>query len=340
LRIKRAYSFLAKATLLVASVLASLLILEAGIRVFLRVTGNPRVVVPDAVTGWRLAPNVRKLYRREEVPYWIVTNSRGLRDREHTLEKQPGKYRIIVLGDSMTFGAGGVESKDRFTDVLENSDPRLEVINLGVPAYSTDQEYLYLKREGLLYHPDLVILCIYRNDFEWTFRSFDRTIDRPKGHFVLAGPQLEFRPPRSDLIYRLTGRSLLFAIVDAELRRLGWGQYAKPPSSRLDGSDCEGIFRLLLSDMWQTCRSAGAEFAVVYLPSKGQMERQPLQEVIEKSGRQLGFAVVDLTGVLDVRKSHYFQRDIHINAEGHRVVAREIGERIVADKTARGMNGR
>ena len=125
------------------------------------------------------------------------TNSRGLRDREYIFEEPPGKCRIIVLGDSMTFGAGGVDNKDLFTELLENSDPRLEVINLGVPAYSTDQEYLYLKREGLLYHPDLVILCIFRNDFEMTFRSFDDTIGRraggPAGSWLLpaAFPYLE-----------------------------------------------------------------------------------------------------------------------------------------------------
>jgi hypothetical protein len=336
---KRAYSFLTKATLLVAGIIASLLILEVGISVFLMMTGNPRVVIPDAIVGWRLVPNVRKFYSREEVPYWIVTNSRGLRDHEHSLEKEPGKYRIVVVGDSMTFGAGGVDSKDRFTEVLENSDPHLDVINLGVPAYSTDQEYLYLKQEGLLYHPDLVILCIYRNDFDMTFRAFDPTIGRPKGHFALAGSRLDFYAPHFELIYRLSGQSILFATVDAELRRLGWGQYAKSQLKIENGSDREAIFRLLLSYMWQSCHSASAEFAVVYLPSKGQTKREPLQEVIEKSGQQLGFTVADLTGILDVRKNHYFQRDIHINAAGHQLVARKIGEQIVADKTAKGMNG-
>ena len=55
---------------------------------------------------------------------------------------------------------------------------------MGVPGYGTDQEYLYLKTEGLRYHPDLVILCAFFNDFEESFSIVNAWNGRPKGYFL------------------------------------------------------------------------------------------------------------------------------------------------------------
>ena len=38
---------------------------------------------------------------------------------------------------------------------------------MGVPTCGTDREYLYLAAEGCKYHPDLVILCAFYNDFRF-----------------------------------------------------------------------------------------------------------------------------------------------------------------------------
>lgn len=89
-------------------------------------------------------------------------NSKGLRDRE--FEYVHSGSRILVLGDSYVFGWG---------ELIENTYPKLlenilncEVMNAGIYGYNTVQESEFLKREGMKYGPDLVILGFVMNDAE------------------------------------------------------------------------------------------------------------------------------------------------------------------------------
>ncbi|MGB0578792.1 MAG: SGNH/GDSL hydrolase family protein, partial [Limisphaerales bacterium] len=90
----------------------------------------------------------------------LLINSKGLRDREYPYEKTPGTKRILVLGDSYTWGYG-VGNNERFTDFLEQQLEECEVLNSGVSGYGTDQEYLWFRSEGVKYQPDLVILAFF-----------------------------------------------------------------------------------------------------------------------------------------------------------------------------------
>lgn len=97
-------------------------------------------------------------------------NSRGLRDREFDYSRSQGVYRILALGDSYTFGWGEA-LKNSYPKILErilNQNPNLkwEVINAGVYGYNTEQEYEFLRREGIKYYPDMVILGFVINDAE------------------------------------------------------------------------------------------------------------------------------------------------------------------------------
>ncbi len=112
--------------------------------------------------------------------YRVTINARGLRDREHALAPAPGVTRIVLLGDSFAWG-WGVDDGRSFADVLEERlGPAVEVVNLGVPGYSTDQELLWLEREGLLYRPDLVLLCLLLNDVEGTHDLLRDGLGKPR----------------------------------------------------------------------------------------------------------------------------------------------------------------
>jgi lysophospholipase L1-like esterase len=103
----------------------------------------------------------------------VSINSEGLRDREFSLEKPLGVYRVMMLGDSTTLG-WGVRQEDTAAKLLE---PKLnealppgfnhvEVINTGVGNYDTVQEVTYYETIGWKYHPDLVVLVFFINDPE------------------------------------------------------------------------------------------------------------------------------------------------------------------------------
>jgi len=103
----------------------------------------------------------------------VSINSEGLRDREFSLEKPPGVYRVLMLGDSTTLG-WGVREEDTAAKLLERKlnealPPgfnHVEVINTGVGNYDTVQEVTYYETIGWKYHPDLVVLVFFINDPE------------------------------------------------------------------------------------------------------------------------------------------------------------------------------
>jgi lysophospholipase L1-like esterase len=88
--------------------------------------------------------------------------------------KAPGRFRIVCLGDSTTFGyhCTWQESWPNQLETLLNADAAwsnthgtTEVLNLGVPAYGPDQALIALQKYGLSYKPNVVIFHLCVNDF-------------------------------------------------------------------------------------------------------------------------------------------------------------------------------
>ena len=128
--------------------------------------GRPGFYLSDAELGQRLSPGYRGWFAG--VPVQI--NSLGFRDeRDYALEKSPTTFRILVIGDSVTFGHG-TRSDTTYPILLEQHlrqwKPEVDwqVWNLGVPGYATSQELAYLNRVGPSYKPDLVVVGFYPND--------------------------------------------------------------------------------------------------------------------------------------------------------------------------------
>lgn len=102
----------------------------------------------------------------------VSINSVGLRDYEYQWEKPNNTLRVLVLGDSITFG-WGVQFEKIFVKQLETLLKRdypkinVEVINFGVGNYNTQMEYEMFKDTGVAFNPDVVILAYFINDAEY-----------------------------------------------------------------------------------------------------------------------------------------------------------------------------
>ena len=118
---------------------------------------------PDPELGWVPRADITGTYIR--FPASFKTNSQGLRDREYELAKPAGTRRIVVIGDSHTWGYG-VNNDEIYTEKLESLLADTEVVNLGVTAYSLWQEVGYFRRKGLTYEPDILIVGFTQNDVE------------------------------------------------------------------------------------------------------------------------------------------------------------------------------
>jgi hypothetical protein len=149
-----------------------------------------------AVRAFHLAPAVDAdgmIAPPHEFDWDETSNARGWHDVEHAEAKPPGVERVLVLGDSYvearhvprdsTFtrllerrlrersgyevAAGGMpnDSTSASTGIAAGSDaatatsPSIEVIAIGHRGWSQREELAALEREGLAYHPDLVLLC-------------------------------------------------------------------------------------------------------------------------------------------------------------------------------------
>lgn len=111
-------------------------------------------VVPDADLLWRMAP----------LPY---SNEFGFRDDPFN---KHADVRILLLGDSVSWGDGIEDFRRCYPQLLErmlateDAPTVYEVINSGVPGYSTFQEAAYLRLRGLAFRPNLIVLQFCLND--------------------------------------------------------------------------------------------------------------------------------------------------------------------------------
>lgn len=213
--------------LLVAMVLSAIAI-EVWVRArWDEQRGLPGFYLSDPELGQRLSPNYDGWFAG--VPVHI--NALGFRDsRDYALDKAPNTFRILVLGDSVTFGHGAL-SDTTYPFLFEQRlkawrpDVDWQVWNLGVPGYNTVTELKLLERVGRSYRPDLVVVGFYENDLTDNDAPTEATLRRR----VTSGVQRSMQ--RSLYSYELYKRILLTI-------RYQWLTSA-PDRSRLEGLAAE-----------------------------------------------------------------------------------------------------
>ena len=127
------------------------------------------VVLFGGPHGVRLRPNTRGeihnhvLSGRDVV---IEVNSLGLRYAELG-PKAPDEFRVLVLGDSITFGDFVLES-ETWTRQMESltvgRKKTVRFVNAGLPGAGTAEELALFREIGERVKPDLVLLGMYLND--------------------------------------------------------------------------------------------------------------------------------------------------------------------------------
>ena len=281
----------------------------AGLEVCLRVLVPPGAerspeFVRDEELGWVRPPNqVGPFYLRNFAAPGLFrvrfrTNSRGWRDHEYPLAKADN-LRILALGDSITEG-WGVEEDQAYPNVLEDRFLcGVEVWDLGVDGYSTDQELLQLRRVIVDYKPDLVTLGFYLNDLLPNIRQSTNALAFQKPlltfqnpHLVLTNREaltrqkLREAQTKGSLRARFIGllnRSALFRmtrfavlrglyILQSRLRSQTGQQtpYEENPNLVPMGPEVTRAWQLterILVAMNNLCKEHGATFVLTYVPS-------------------------------------------------------------------------
>jgi hypothetical protein len=111
---------------------------------------------------------------REDIDAWLQDKTAGMRIRDIREPRSPGTHRMLLVGDSYTFGLH-VDNEQAFATVLQREFlPDWEILNLGVSGYGPGQMLLLYEQIGVRYQPDIVILGFYVRDFFRMLKHFDR----------------------------------------------------------------------------------------------------------------------------------------------------------------------
>ncbi|MGB0911296.1 MAG: SGNH/GDSL hydrolase family protein [Nitrospirales bacterium] len=216
--------------------------------------------------GHEHVPNTSGVYM--SVP--VTINSVGWRDKEYSIEKPPNTLRIMMLGDSVTFGWGALP-EGVTSYVLESllnhgeGQRQYEVLNTGIGNTNTAMQTAYFLHEGFRYQPDVVVLNYFINDAEPTpSRRQSFLVEHSYAAVFLAG--------RVDVFMR------------SYFERGDWQAYYKnlykPRQSGWKNA------QLSLEQLVNFCRERNIKLMIVNYPELHQLASYPFQEVTDLIAKQ------------------------------------------------------
>ncbi len=236
----------------------------------------------------------------------IRTNKHGFRDRDHPHVKNKGNLRVAFVGDSVTLGIG-VEEEDTFVRVFEHEAGvsrlsfNVEAMSFAVDGYNAIQVLELLRDRVLPFTPDIIVYVMCMNDFDFVRASGKKGkyFNKPDSFFLRALDRV-FR--------RLSGKNY-YEYFFHKNKEIVFSEILKQAAS-MNSFDIE--FRVALVPMFR-----GGNFKSEYLIPD--MHKEIATTLIDND-----VTVIDLLAAFTQEISHpsFFALDeIHMNAEGHRLVA-------------------
>ena len=270
--------------------LVTLLVCFAGLEFYVRATQSTGENFD--IEMWRYAKDLKQVSTisgvgHEHVPdtsgiYMgvpVVINSVGWRDTDYSLEKPDGATRIMMLGDSVTFGWGA--PPDAITSNLleerlntQDSGRLVEVLNTGVGNTNTAMQVTNFLAKGKDYKPDIVVLNYFINDAEPTpKRKQNWLVDWSYAAVFLAG--------RIDILKR--------SFFGTET----WLEYY----ANLYNDDRPGwtAAKAAIKQLIEYCKAEDIKLAIVNYPELHELDPYPFENVNAALQKASSLPVLDLT---------------------------------------------
>ena len=265
----------------------------------------------DDLTGWRMLPNHEFTWiTAEGTPHVYRSNSQGFRAAADFTAADPRK-RIVLAGDSYTFGAGA-DVEDTFGAVLQQKSPDRVVYNLGMPGFGVDQVWMSVRHRGMPLRPDLVVVGVVDADFDRSQIPYRAAEGFNKPTFKLAGGQLVQRTREQAPAFPirfLNDHSSIWAVTRRVPKWLGRnypvGEYFL-------------LNQAILAAIESDCKQQSTPVLFVYIPTSEFRPFPALSGYMKKAGANY----IDLTEIRPAPPhSIYLPKDGHLSPEGHRYVA-------------------
>ncbi|MDP8254265.1 MAG: GDSL-type esterase/lipase family protein [Candidatus Alcyoniella australis] len=291
------------------SVLLVLLLLEVAARI--AVWGYLKVVDPQGLAATFNPDPERVRLKADPVTGWAFDELGHFRwrdDYEFTRDKPFFNYRIIAVGDSVTYGVQ-VGDHQTFSAFLERflnerqSGFHFEVLNAGVPGFNTLQILRFLQNELLAWDPDMVLL--YANPGDSELGTLEPVVQPPG----MVG-----------VVQRLLWHSRLYYLLQHMVVPIR-ERLAQPETGNAQLNNIDLIY--------ETCRRQGVDLMLVsyVLHENGELRVEPYP-----AGWHVPAPMVDGLSVL--QQSGYdpgelFFDDVHMFPLGHWQLANAIYDTIV-----------
>jgi lysophospholipase L1-like esterase len=267
---------------------------------------------------------------------YVSLNSLGFRDIEHSLEKPDNIFRVIIFGDSLSFGSWVNRFEDIFPRKLEKylnqglNRPRFEVLNFSGPGgWRTGDEMYSFFNTGIRYKPDLVIIALSPND-----------IPLPE-HYGQYEKESAFQSYIGFLERRLADKSILFRFL-YNAKNAMWVQIGFNPSyleylaERFNNRGWE-MQKIYFDYFYHFSRIHKTHFSIGIIPYAIQLDdNYPLLPGISKvmnycESRNLLCVDIFKNGFKNEDPTSFatYPNDPHFNEKGH-----EITSRVIYDKLA------
>ncbi len=242
----------------------------------------------DPLLGWTLQPglelstvNIRNPNEKQEALRWrFRVSEQGFRSPPFTPRPRAGWWRVVVLGASSGFGFGLNETRS-FSDILRRRmrSEGIEILNLSVPGYSSEQGRLFAAEHLKDFGPDLVLFGLGANDDQVALAPDWAILSKSKGWLTT--------------LQKLFQQSALYRMVkDMILRWRLERQEVKeaPPMLRVNPDRHEEN----LLRVWQMTRKSGAKLALYSL-----CFGDSIRESQGRVAAELGLPRLDLDAVLN-----------------------------------------
>ncbi len=253
----------------------------------------------------------------------VEANKLGFRGELVSPEKPPNTYRIVALGDSITFGKGIENPNKRYPELLgamldKETSADVQVVNMGFPMYNTVREYRVFKEKGLRFSPDLVLVGYNHNDPEGA------RIRKEVFSVIRFSPALRLMLSKSYLV------SFIVTYLTKDKKEELFTEYIH----FINSSDAPDFpeFKSALKGLVEHARDSGAEVVFVIFPTlydlkSGSYEFQDAQDMIIERLEALDVKYVDLLPLLKGRKARRYWAssfDSHPNEFVHRLAAKSL----------------
>ncbi|MFO0905375.1 MAG: GDSL-type esterase/lipase family protein [Pirellulales bacterium] len=321
----------------------------------------------DPQTGWSGRPNASAQFQTASFSALTTHDADGLRRcglPSRIVDDGSRAERMCwVLGDSTTWG-WGVKDDEHFVALLnQSSPPNVRYRNLGVPGFSTIQQYHRLA--ALLergYRPDAVVVCFNNNDHSDNQMLVDP--DPPRPYARVEEEKVRFFDPPVGRSFELEvgsflrRHSLSVSFVSYHLQRVRaarrmakMAQRESSRDTREPRRDDEATTQRTEAERRSPVDDAPPQAELVYRESLQRLQQLCERERIElavatefaadpkvlDACRDLGVRVFDMSRPYrrrldssDGGETLYFAYDPHINAAGHRLFASALQDELRA----------